>query len=741
MYQNYSGTGYAEGFAYNSSARADFAVNVTSAGSRAIKIRYAAGGGAASGQDLYVNGAKVKTLSLSSTGSWSTWADLNETVTLNSGVNTISIRSNANTGSIANLDYIYVTPDAPGSFTQNAPASGATGVALKPNFVWGASAGAVTYNLVVSVNSNYSSPAINLTGISGTSYQPAVNLAGSTNYYWRVTAVNSVGTQIATNAGISFTTAAAPTPTPTPTPPPGATNYYVSLGGSNTTGNGSSANPWRTIAYAASQVAADAGHTINVAAGTFVESQAIRLPLGVNLKGAGKTSTIITANAAIPSNTAGWDSSNPDWKLIYEGSLIQLFSPGYSGSNPRYGDPANMLNSANGNQTLSGFTLDGNAKTVKAGVWVENRNNVTMHDVDIKNFQQRGAVFGRSDMWWYIPLPEGKWMNNTKIYNVNFTNNGAQLGSETLGNLNIAGLDGADIYNITVNDTVGYGIKFIFVGHFRNVKIHDADITVSESDPAWGEKISIELWNLSYGNEVYNVNTNTWMSFVNHADVNDDYLPSGTDANNLKVYNVIMIDQDGSSGKEAFEAALSGVQIYNNYVQDKGFGIAIWWGAGSYTLKNFIIRNNIFANVNRTPGFGFGNSSAVFVPDTASNIKIYNNIFDRMGNGLQFNSASNVEVRNNVFLNTEGADVEGAGVTAFTNNLKYHTNSQKADFVLNGSSLGAGNIKGLPGFNNTGSRWDSYYKPASSTSFVVNKGINVGQPYNGTAPDIGRWEY
>jgi hypothetical protein len=748
-HSGYSGSGFVEGYHFNASANTVFTVNASSAGSRNVTLRYAAGNGSVSSLDLFVNGTKSKTLSLAGTGGWSSWGTHVESISLNNGVNTIGFKSNASSNAVANLDNIYLQPDptppptptpSPGAFNLTFPANNATGVSTKPNFTWDTSSAASSYTLVVSTSSSYANPILNITGLTGTSYQPTLSLAGSTTYYWKVTSQNTTGTKLATNAGISFTTGTAPTPTPTPTPPPGATQYYVSTTGSDTTGSGTQGNPWRTIAHAAAQVPADGGHTINIGAGTFTETQAIRLKTGTNLKGAGKSQTIITASGAIPSHEAGIDSSHADWKLMYHGSLIQLFSPGYSGPNNRYGSPENMIASANGNQTLRDFTLDGNSKAVKAGVWVENRNNVTIHDVNIRNFDQRGAVFARSDMWWYIALPEGKWMNNTTIYNVNFENNGAQLGSETLGNLNLAGLDGANIYNITVNDTVGYGIKFIFVGHFRNVKIYDSEITVNEQDAAWGEKISIELWNLSYGNEVYNINCNTWFSFVNHAAVNAAYLPSGTQANNLKIYNIRMVDQDGVSGKEAVEAALAGVQIYDSYFQDKGFGVAIWWGAGSYELKNYIIRNNIFANVNRTPGFGFGNSAAIFVPDTASNIKIYNNVFDRMGNALQLNSASGVDIRNNAFLQTEGSDVDGGSNITFTHNLKYHTNSQKNSFNIGGVTLGAGNVVGNPGFLGTGSRWDTYYKPASASSLVVDAGTNVGYPFSGSAPNIGRWE-
>ncbi|BCL34866.1 hypothetical protein NSMS1_13130 [Nostoc sp. MS1] len=516
---------------------------------------------------------------------------------------------------------------------------------------------------------------------------------------------------------------------------------YVSPTGSDTGGDGSLVNPWRTLAYAAKRVQPNQNYTIYLNAGVYTETEATILPPGVNIKGAGESSVTITSNGAIPAS--GVDTNSSDWSLLYYGSTIQLVSPSYSGSSPRYGSPSQMLEATNGNQTLSGFTLDGNSKIIKAGVWVENRHNVTVHHVTFKNFQHSGAVFTRGNMWWYVPLPEGMWMKNTTIYNCTFVNSAADgISGGSTGNLRLGGLDGANIYNITIRENQGYGIKFMHVGHMRNVKIHDSNIQVPEIDSQWGEDAAIELWNLSYGNQIFNVTANTWFSMVNHAQMND-YQPTVTHPNNLNIRNVRIIDRDGMSGKESIEVALSGVEISNSYFQDKGFGIAVWggkaWG-GSIENHDINLHNNIFANIARKVQFGFGNSAAVFIPDPASNIKIHNNVFDNLGNSLQLNSADGISIKNNVFLNSQGTDLQGGKNIAFTNNLRRNVNSAKPSWQT-GFAVDATNIQGNPGFTSTGDRWNSYYKPVSSLSLVVNRGTNVGLPYSGSAPDIGRWEW
>ena len=75
----------------------------------------------------------------------------------------------------------------------------------------------------------------------------------------------------------------------------GATDYYVSINtGSNSTGDGTIGNPWKTINYAIIQ--ATLGDTIRVMAGTYNstwETLPIQMKDGVSLIGEGSDNTII----------------------------------------------------------------------------------------------------------------------------------------------------------------------------------------------------------------------------------------------------------------------------------------------------------------------------------------------------------------------------------------------------------------------------------------------------------------
>ena len=85
------------------------------------------------------------------------------------------------------------------------PANGATEQPLRPLFQWTTAAGADSYGLEVDDDPAFSSPAIDETGIPGTTFTPATDLEGGTTYYWRVRSENLCGPGAASTV-FSFTT-------------------------------------------------------------------------------------------------------------------------------------------------------------------------------------------------------------------------------------------------------------------------------------------------------------------------------------------------------------------------------------------------------------------------------------------------------------------------------------------------------------------------------------------------------
>lgn len=113
----YSGSGFAAGFidSNKGNAAVQFTVNASSAGSYDVALRYANGTGSTMTLSLYLNGAKLKQISLPATANWDSWSTRVDTVNLVSGNNTIRYKFDTTDSGNVNLDKIDVaaTPAPP----------------------------------------------------------------------------------------------------------------------------------------------------------------------------------------------------------------------------------------------------------------------------------------------------------------------------------------------------------------------------------------------------------------------------------------------------------------------------------------------------------------------------------------------------------------------------------------------------------------------------------------------------
>ncbi|WP_247740873.1 TIM-barrel domain-containing protein [Cohnella sp. LGH] len=124
----YSGSAFVDGFG-SSGASAEFQVEVPSAGSYEVALRYANGSGSAKTVSLFANGVKDSQLSLSSPSvNWNIWQDKKETVSLNAGTNTVTVKYDTGDTGGVNLDRILVSP------TAVVPAASETNLLDNPGF-------------------------------------------------------------------------------------------------------------------------------------------------------------------------------------------------------------------------------------------------------------------------------------------------------------------------------------------------------------------------------------------------------------------------------------------------------------------------------------------------------------------------------------------------------------------------------------------------------------------------------
>ncbi len=118
---------------------------------------------------------------------------LNATSSTTAGNYNITVTGVGSTGTKTKVFAIAVIT-APAQAVQSAPATGATNVSVTPTLSWTAVAGASSYEVQVATTNTFANPlAVNVTGITTTSYVVAQALLDNVTYYWRVMAVNNCG--------------------------------------------------------------------------------------------------------------------------------------------------------------------------------------------------------------------------------------------------------------------------------------------------------------------------------------------------------------------------------------------------------------------------------------------------------------------------------------------------------------------------------------------------------------------
>src|SRR5882762_5325995 len=492
--------------------------------------------------------------------------------------------------------------------------------------------------------------------------------------------------------------------------------YYIATTGNDTSGDGSASNPWRTLKYAVTRVVANQGHTIQVGAGTFIESGLVEVPLGVSIVGAGIDVTIIKADSSFYYHPA---------------------SPGYA--TDKFLISLSGYNQLDGNQSLRNFTIDGDAKQLHGGIYVRYRNKVAIDQVKIQNTNFTGI--------WLWDVKDSQ-VTNTQLINCSWGSAGFCAGTLNLGNV-----ERVEIAKLNINESTGYGIKAIGPNGYNNVyslKIHDCYVSVNPFG-LWNNgsapNIAIELWQANLvGCEIYNSYVDNTISLVN-----SNAIPS-TGIQTMRVHdNTIDMETRAKGSGYGLELTIHDAEIDHNYFLKGNYGIANWGNP----MQNWSIHHNTFyalqeihiGEVVRSQRSGL------------HNVKLYNNTIEFTGAntmnvvGVYGGASDNIDIKNNLVINSN------TGYNYYPNQL-VHTEpgaTISSLTVLNNSTtnLDAGslitsllnllnpliNLTTLsnPAVTKTGNRPMPYYVPASGSS-LINAGLNVGYAYLGSAPDIGAYE-
>ena len=532
-----------------------------------------------------------------------------------------------------------------------------------------------------------------------------------------------------------------------------ATTYYVSTTGNDATGNGSIGNPWKTLNKATATVTTT-GDIIHILAGTYTETLASNLRVGVSIEGDGINTTIIKSNI-----TGQWSV------------LLTLSSP----------------QDTNGAQSISNLTLDGQyvSETVNKtwiAIWITGRSNVIIHDCKIINFRDRGVIYDGNDATDPHSDP-GHYATGNKFYNNTVLNSAAGTGNYGAGLLNIGGQMGMEIYNNTlVQDQRvafknGWPIKYWDEGWLKGVKIYNNTLTKAPYQGSYpGQNgdwdFAIEFFNIQgleiYGNTIQgsiDLNYNrkgayAFCAWIHHNTLNHATLNANFESGIILEFRTesILIEDN------VFNNVSCGVQFNTRGVANTGGNNPeVPAPVGGYSvLSDNIIRRNLFSNIYQ--GNGTGTAAGITVISEGTDdpqiygLDIYNNtIVAKAGDapwiGIDFTSmgastasGTDINVRNNIVVGFGDAwlkGTNGAGNTHINGMIVTHN-----DAFNNGS----GNVPSWPGGNpanytyNTNravnpmfvSATDFRLQPAST---LIDAGVYVGTPYTGNAPDDGYAEF
>ncbi|MBW5449257.1 carbohydrate-binding protein [Cohnella sp. CFH 77786] len=177
----YTGTGFVAGYDLSGTRSTVFKATVAAAGAYNVVARYSAGPvGTASVNrtiGLYVNGAKVKDVTLGGTGDWETWAESPESISLQAGTNIIEYRGElASQNDCINLDNLSISAQP-------------TGIVVPTN--------AAVYQAEDAALSGTAKVATDHTGYTGTGFAAGYDFSGTASTVFTVKTHSSGDFQIA----------------------------------------------------------------------------------------------------------------------------------------------------------------------------------------------------------------------------------------------------------------------------------------------------------------------------------------------------------------------------------------------------------------------------------------------------------------------------------------------------------------------------------------------------------------
>lgn len=308
--------------------------------------------------------------------------------------------------------------------------------------------------------------------------------------------------------------------------------------------------------------------TVVIAEGTYNEN-IVNVPVGVSIAGAGTGKTIINATGTYPGDDA---------------AVFQLKSD----------------NRVEGNQTIGGFTINGNNRS-ETGVIVSNRNNV-----NVNNYTARDCTFSGLQ----VKSSDNSSINIIDLFNCSWASSGWSSGELCIG----------DVKNFTATDVKlgsnspnrGYAVKVLPRFSAININFSKFDIAMHKSS-IWNNgqsmNIGIELADAYYdGIEISDCVTKNQWSFASG---------QPTKSGKLYVHNNVF---NLGGGTYALEMICSDAEISYNQIYGGMMFLANF--KPNMKARNWNVHHNVF-----TDPAGASSWTGVFLfgANGVENVNINNN--------------------------------------------------------------------------------------------------------------------
>lgn len=448
---------------------------------------------------------------------------------------------------------------------------------------------------------------------------------------------------------------------------------------------------WASLAFACEQTPDDGNpHTIVVRAGTY-EATRTAYP---------KSGTTITGEGAFGKKGSHIVAS-PDWPLLDE------FKP----DDPPAEEFLISFRKQNG-ITIKKMSLSSRAEhRITGGILATASKKLLFEELRFEDFRWSGLFANVCE--------------DIEVGRSHFENASTDKMRHWGGHLRSRYLKNAEIHNNRIIGRVGGGYGYKAGGH-TNARIHHNFIDIKNG---FGIESAHEN---EYGVEI----DHNW---INHC----ISIPKGgqaSDPNTRGFEYSFWIHHNFLSHSYTIEGPRNHLIFEKNYVNVSSPNGRIYTHHGGINNGPVIIRQNVIENVDR---------ALIWMNNgLAENIYVYNNsIFCAdAGNrtGTLLGTPRSERMNNWVFQNNLVVSAWSKPRAIATENPDILTKMKISNnLFLNSHQFPAeGNHSGIdPGVKREGEKPGPFWEPASAESFVVDKGVDVGIPFTGKAPDIGAFEW